>query len=90
MSEPTNELGELSRRLEFLQTAADRARLKLALAKLEARDAWHDAQARLDRVRGQLGLFVDEAREPGEEILRGLRTLLDEAAVTLNRIVEGS
>lgn len=69
---------KLQRLLQQLETERDELRLKLGLAKLEARDEWQEVEKKMESLRGRLRVAGGEAREASGEVASAARSLADE------------
>jgi hypothetical protein len=72
--------------VERLETERDELKVKVGLAKLEAREEWQEIQGKLDRLRGRAKVLGDEAGEAGEEVGAALEVLGNEIRDGFNRI----
>lgn len=64
--------------LQQLETERDELKLKIGLAKLEARDEWQDLEGKMDTLRGRLKVIGDEAKEAGGDVAAAADVLADE------------
>ena len=64
--------------LERLETERDELKLKLGLAKLEARDDWQELESKLDTLRGRLKVLGSEAMEASSDVGDAAGTLANE------------
>jgi len=83
MSERKEQLQSLIQRLE---TERDELRMKVGLAKLEAREEWQELEGKLDRLRGRMKRLKDEAGEATDDIGDAFELLGDEIKEGYNRI----
>ena len=81
--EQKSRLQELLSRLE---EEGDELKLKLGLAKLEARDDWEDIQKKLERLRGRMKVVQDEAGESTGDVGAALEVLGEEIKTAFDRI----
>ena len=82
----TDERAELRRLGDDLKKIGDELRLKMHLAKAEARDEFENLERRLDHARGRLVVIGSEAREASKDVLRAMREVLDEIKVGYQRV----
>jgi hypothetical protein len=82
----TDERAELRRLGDELKTIGDELRLKMHLAKAEARDEFENLERRLDHARGRLVVIGGEAREVTKDVLRATREVLDEIKTGYQRV----
>ena len=54
--------------LQQLETERDELKLKLGLAKLEARDEWDTLEGKMDTLRGRMKVIGAEAREASSDV----------------------
>jgi len=83
MSERKEQLQSLIQRLE---TERDELRMKVGLAKLEAREEWQELEGKLDRLRGRMKRLKDEAGEATDDIGDAFELLGDEIKEGYTRI----
>ena len=69
---------KLQKILQQLETERDELKLKLGLAKLEARDEWQEVEKKMESLRGRLRVAGGEAREASGEVASAARALADE------------
>ena len=76
MSEQENSrLQDLFRKLE---TERDELRVKLNLAKLEARDEWDGLERKMDSLKGRMKVLGEEAKDAGEDVGAAFDVLANE------------
>lgn len=75
MSEAKEKLQGMIRQLE---TERDELRLKVGLAKLEAREEWKELEEKMDSVRGRMKLLGGEAREASGDVVAAAQVLAEE------------
>ncbi len=75
MSEAKEKLTDLLQRLE---TERDELKLKIGLAKLEARDEWTDLEDKMDALRGRMKVVGEEARESTGDVAEAAKLLASE------------
>ena len=83
MSEQSQKLKAL---LERLETERDELKLKIGLAKLEARDEWQEMEGKLDALRGRMKVLGTEAKEASEDVATAASALADEVKEGMARI----
>ena len=83
MADDQSKLDSLLQRLE---TERDELKLKLGLAKLEAREEWKDMEEKLDRLRGRIKVVRGEAKEASGDVGAALDTLAEEIKEGFARI----
>jgi hypothetical protein len=64
--------------LKQLETERDELKLKIGLAKLEARDEWREVEGKFDALRGRMRVLGAEAKEAGGDVAAAADTLVDE------------
>jgi predicted nucleic acid-binding Zn-ribbon protein len=72
--------------LERLETERDELKVKLGLAKLEARDEWQELEAKIEGLRGRLGRLKDEAGDAGSDVGAAFELVADEVKQGFDRI----
>lgn len=64
--------------LERLEQERDELKVKLGLAKLEAREEWQELETKIDGLRGRLKLFKDEAGDASGDVGAAFDMVADE------------
>ena len=64
----TDEQSRLQSLLQRLETERDELKVKIGLAKLEAREEWGEVEEKLDRLRGRMKRLKDEAGDVSEDV----------------------
>lgn len=64
----TENEGKLQTLLQKLETERDELRVKLSLAKLEAREEWEELEKKMDQLRGRMKVVGGEAKGAGSEV----------------------
>jgi hypothetical protein len=59
---------KLRKLTEQLEQERDELKLKIGLAKLEARDEWKDLEGKMDSLRARAKVVRDEAREASGDV----------------------
>lgn len=72
--------------LTKLETERDELMVKLGLAKLEAREEWHELEKKMDTLRGRMKVVGEEAREAGGDVADAARGLAGEIREGFERI----
>jgi len=72
--------------LTQFETERDELKLKIGLAKLEARDEWQDLEGKMDTLRGRLKVIGGEAKEAGGDVAAAADVLADEIKDALSKI----
>lgn len=75
MSEHRAKLDEMMRKLE---TERDELKVKLGLAKLEAREEWEELEKKMDALRGRMRVIGEEAKEATDDVGAAAGKLADE------------
>ena len=75
MNDARQKLQDMMTRLE---TERDELKVKLGLAKLEAREEWQDLEKKMDALRGRMKVLGGEAKEASGEIGAAAGQLADE------------
>lgn len=76
----------LKQKLADLERERDELRVRLHLAKAEARDEWDRLDARLDELRTKLDRVGDEAGEVFEDVGEAAKLLGDEIKTGFERL----
>jgi SMC interacting uncharacterized protein involved in chromosome segregation len=69
---------KLRKLTEQLEQERDELKLKIGLAKLEARDEWKDLEGKMDSLRARAKVVRDEAREASGDVGAAADVLADE------------
>jgi hypothetical protein len=77
---------ELQRELEELSAMRDQLRVRMHLAKADAKDEWHKLEDRWARLSGEVARTVHDAKKPAAEVGSAARSLLDELRRSYERI----
>jgi chromosome segregation ATPase len=76
----------LEQLLAQLETERDELRVKLGLAKLEARDELAELEGKLDTLRGRLKVLGAEAKAAGGDVAAAADVLADEIKAGFTRL----
>jgi SMC interacting uncharacterized protein involved in chromosome segregation len=83
----TNDTNEkLQKLLQQLEVERDELKLKLGLAKLEAREEWQELEKKIETLRGRLKAVGGEARDTSGEVGTAARMLAGEIKEGLARV----
>lgn len=58
----------LQKVLQQLEQERDELKVKLGLAKLEAREEWQELNKKMDALRGRMRVLSDEAKDAGGDV----------------------
>ena len=83
MSERDEKLKAL---LERLEAERDELKMKLGLAKLEAREEWQELNDKIQGLKGRLKVLGDEAKDAGEDVGEAFELLADEVKDGIARL----
>lgn len=72
--------------LRKLEIERDELRLKLGLAKLEAKEEWEELEKKLDALRGRLKVVGGEAKGASGEVRAAAETLAREIKEGFDRV----
>ena len=64
--------------LQQLEAERDELKVKLGLAKLEARDEWRALEGKMDSLRGRMKVIGGEAKEASGDVAAAVDVLADE------------
>ena len=78
--------GRIKDALQQLETERDELKLKLGLAKLEARDEWQELEGKMDALRGRLKVVGAEAKEAGGDVAAAADVLAEEIRAGFSKI----
>jgi len=79
---------ELDRVLQELQRQRDELKLKMYLAKADAKDEWQELERKWQEIKPKLDAAGSEAVKTGENVLTGLKLTLEEMRKGYERIRE--
>jgi hypothetical protein len=72
--------------LTQLETERDELKLKLGLAKLEAREEWQALEGKMDSLRGRMKVVGEEAREASSDVAAAADVLAGEIKEGFSKI----
>jgi SMC interacting uncharacterized protein involved in chromosome segregation len=75
MSDHRAKLDEMMKKLE---AERDELKVKLGLAKLEARDEWQDLEKKMEALRGRMKVLGSEAKEASGDVGAAASSLAEE------------
>jgi len=82
----TENEGKLQALMQKLETERDELRVKLSLAKLEAREEWEELEKKMDQLRGRMKVVGGEAKGAGGDVKAAADVLAGEIKEGLARI----
>jgi hypothetical protein len=82
----TENEGKLQALMQKLETERDELRVKLSLAKLEAREEWEDLEKKMDQLRGRMKVVGGEAKGAGGDVKAAADALAGEIKEGFARI----
>src|SRR5436309_2026962 len=88
MAETTDWRSALQRELEVVTRARDELRVRIHLAKADARDEWKKLEATWQRVQDEVRRASEQGKSPVREMGTAVRTLMDELKQSYARIRE--
>lgn len=68
----------LKQLLQQLETERDELKLKIGLAKLEAKEEWGELEGKLDKLRGRMKVLGGEAKDAGSDVAEAAGVLAGE------------
>lgn len=83
MSDAKEKLADLMKKLE---TERDELKMKLGLAKLEAREEWQELENKMESLRGRMKVLGGEAKEASGDVADAARGLAGEIKEGFARI----
>jgi len=72
--------------MQQLETERDELKVKLGLAKLEARDEWKDLEAKMDALRGRMKVVGEGAKEASGDVAAAADVLASEIKAGFSKI----
>lgn len=76
----------LQRELDELAGMRDELRVRIHLAKADAKDEWHKLEERFTRLSGELLRTAHNAKAPAEQMGSAARSMLDELRKSYDRL----
>lgn len=83
MSEREEKLRSL---IERLEQERDELKMKVGLAKLEAREEWQELQEKIDGLRGRMKVLKDETKDASGDVGAAFEVVAEEIRAGLERI----
>jgi len=77
---------QLQELLGKLEAEADELKLKMGLAKLEARDDWAQLEQKMDGHRGRLKVMSEEVLDASGDVGTAFETVVEEIKAGLDRV----
>jgi uncharacterized protein (DUF342 family) len=77
---------ELEKMKDGLLQQRDELRVQMGLAKLEAKDEWEKAEAKLEQFAAKLEDIGNEAKEASEDVFESVKSLGEEVKNAFERI----
>lgn len=81
-----NRIRNLHTAMEKLAQIRDEQRVKLHLAKADARDEWASVEARWNQLRGRFQKAQEVAEDAGDEVWKDMEALLDDVKQGYDRV----
>ena len=78
--------GRLKSVLTQLETESAELKLKLGLAKLEARQEWESLEGKMDTLRGRMKVIGEEAKEASSDVAAAVDVLAGEIKEGFSKI----
>lgn len=72
--------------LRKLETERDELRVKLNLAKMEAKEEWDDVEKKIEALRGRMKVVGEEAKEASGDVGAAIDVLADEVKEGFSRL----
>ncbi len=72
--------------MQQLETERDELKLKLGLAKLEAREEWQDLEGKMEALRGRMKVVGEGAKEASGDVAAAAGVLADEIKEGFSKI----
>ena len=80
------EQSKLDEILKKLETERDELRVKLNLAKMDAKDEWDDVEKKMEALRGRMKVVSEEAKEASGDVGAAIDVLADEVKEGFSRL----
>lgn len=77
---------ELQKVVAELQTTRDEIKVKLHLARADARDEWEELEKKLEHLKGKLGVVGDEAGKAAQDVGAALKLVAAELKKGYERV----
>jgi len=77
---------DLDRLVAQLETQRDELRVRLHLAKAEAKEEWEKLERKWEHFRGKLGVIGREAKDAGDDVLTATRLVARELKDGYDRV----
>ncbi len=71
-----------------LKQQRDEINVKLHLAGMEVKQEWEKADLQWDKLNDKITDIADEAKETGEDVIEGAKTIAEELTLAYERIKE--
>ncbi len=78
--------GKIQSLLQRLETERDELRVKLNLAKMEAREEWEELEEKIQGLKARMKVVGDEAREAGGDVGAAFDVVAEEVKEGFARI----
>ncbi len=72
--------------LRKLETERDELRVKLNLAKMEAKEEWDDVEKKIEALKGRMKVVGEEAKEASGDVGAAIDVLADEVKEGFSRL----
>lgn len=82
----SDEQGRMERVMQKLEEERDELRVKLNLAKMEAREEWEELEKKMDALRGRMKVVGEEAKEASGDVGAAVGVLADEIKEGFSRL----
>ena len=80
------EQSKLDEMLRKLETERDELRVKLNLAKMDAKDEWDDVEKKMEALKGRMKVVSEEAKEASGDVGAAIDVLADEVKESFSRL----
>lgn len=81
-----DEKKRLRKLIDQLEQERDELKVKLGLAKLEAREEWQELERKLEGLKGRMKVLSDEAKEASEDVGAAVDVVAEEIKEGFNRL----
>ena len=78
---------ELEEITDKLKQQRDEINLKMHLAGMEAKEEWGNAETKWDELKSKIDEIADDAKDTGEEFVKGAKTVSEELTLAYDRII---
>ena len=78
---------ELDKITDKIKQQRDEINLNMHLAGMEAKKEWENAETKWDDLKGKIDEITNDAKETGDEFVKGAKTISEELSLAYERII---